>query len=71
MDVQGQVRERREEQEKTSYDRPHPSPASPIHVPDGEDPDYYFEGQPLEDFNFLETHINTDVDWPLWKDTNH
>ena len=64
MDVECQVRELREEQEKTSYDRPHSTPVSYIGVPEGEDPEYYFETLPLEDFNFLETYINIDADWP-------
>jgi hypothetical protein len=62
MDVERQLRELREEEEKTSYDSSQTTMVSHVDVPEGEDPEYYFEGQPLEDFNFLETYINTDRD---------
>ena len=66
MDLDRQVRERREEQEKTTYDMSHATMVSPSHVPD-EETEYFCEGQPIEDFNFLETHINVDADWPPYQ----
>ena len=64
MDVERQLRELREEEEKATYQSSHDTPVSYIGVPEGEDPEYYFETLPLEDFNFLETYINIDADWP-------
>ena len=64
MDVECQLRELREEEEKATYQSSHGTPISYIGVPEGEDPEYYFETLPLEDFNFLETYINIDADWP-------
>ena len=64
MDVERQLRELREEEEKATYQSSHDTPVSYIGVPEGEDPEYYFETLPLEDFNFLETCINIDADWP-------
>ena len=64
MDVERQLRELREEEEKATYQSSHDTPVSCIGVPEGEDPEYYFETLPLENFNFLETYINIDTDWP-------
>ena len=62
MDLQRQVRELREEQEKTT-EQASSTTVSPTFVPEEEREDYC-EGQPMEDFNFLETHINVDEQWP-------
>ena len=59
MDVEGQLHE--EEEGKASNDKWDSAPGSYIGVPEGEDPEYYFERLPLEYFNFLETYINIDI----------
>jgi hypothetical protein len=61
MDVENQLRELREEEEKASYERSDSTPVSYIGVPEGEDPEYYFETLPMEDFNFLEIYIDLDI----------
>ena len=59
MDVECQ--RQKEEEENTSNDHSDSAPLSYIGVPEGEDPEYYFETLPQEDFNFLETYINIDI----------
>ena len=67
MDIERQVRELREEQEKTSYDSPHAATVLSSSTPE-EHQEYQCEGMLLEDVNFPKTYINMDVPWPPVKD---
>ena len=66
VDVECPLRELRElreeeEEEKALNDQSDSAPVSYIGVPEGEDPEYYFETLPMEDFNFLEIYIDIDI----------
>ena len=61
VDVECPLRDLRAEEEKALNDQSDSAPLSYIGVPEGEDPEYYFETLPMEDFNFLEIYIDIDI----------
>lgn len=70
MDIERQVRELREEQEKTSYDRSHADTVLPNSKPD-EKQECHGEGVPSEDCNVLRTNISVDIPCPSSDDENN
>ena len=70
MDIERQVRELREEQEKTSYDRCHAGTVLSNSEPD-EKQECHGEGPPSEDCDVLETNVSVDLPCPSSEDKNN